>query len=115
MHLHHGRRVAKYKSTLLNNLLVKLRHWEGVDLMARGHCHFVGAEAEARVGYNRSFSKLTDKRVFAALSGGYLKTYVEDGGTSYAEDLDLDPIDIGMQRFILRPTRHTVEVRAVTG
>lgn len=113
MNLHHGRRVAKYKSTLLNNLLVKLRHWDGVDILARGHCHFVGAASEARVGYTQNFTELKDKQVFAALSGGYLKTYLEDG-SCYAEDWDLDPIDIGMQRFVLTPSRQGVGIRAVS-
>lgn len=113
LNLHHGRRIAKYKSTLLNNLLIKLRHWDGVDILARGHCHFVGAESEARVGYDRTFGRLRDKKVFAALSGGYLKTYREDGHC-YAEDLDLDPIDIGMQRFLLYPSRYGCRIEAVS-
>lgn len=114
MNLHHGRRIAKYKSTLLNNLLIKLRHWDGVDILARGHCHFTGAESEARVSYDQRFKKLRDKKVYAALSGGYLKTYQEDGHC-YAEDMDLDPIDIGMQRFLITPSRYGASIQAVTG
>jgi hypothetical protein len=114
MNLHHGRRIAKYKSTLLNNLLIKLRHWDGVDILARGHCHFTGAESEARVTYDQKFRKLRDKKVYAALSGGYLKTYQEDGHC-YAEDMDLDPIDIGMQRFVITPSRYGATIQAVTG
>lgn len=113
LNLHHGRRIAKYKSTLLNNLLIKLRHWDGVDILARGHCHFTGAESEARVTYDRAFNRLRDKKVYAALSGGYLKTYQEDGHC-YAEDMDLDPIDIGMQRFLLYPSRYGATIKAVT-
>lgn len=113
LNLHHGRRIAKYKSTLLNNLLIKLRHWNDVDILARGHCHFTGAASEARVGFDRHFHDLRDKKVYAALTGGYLKTYLEDG-SCYAEDFDLDPIDIGMQRFLVYPSRYGATVKAVT-
>jgi len=113
LNLHHGRRIAKYKSTLLNNLLIKLRHWNDVDILARGHCHFTGAASEARVGFDRNFRDLRDKKVYAALTGGYLKTYLEDG-SCYAEDFDLDPIDIGMQRFLVYPSRYGATVKAVT-
>jgi predicted phosphodiesterase len=109
----HGVATAKYKSTLLNNLLVKLRHWNDVDIIARGHCHYVGAMDEVRVGLNGNYKKLTQKNVYAVLSGGYLKTYLEDG-QCYAARADLDPIDIGMQRLTLYPSRYGLRIKAQT-
>ena len=110
--VHHGRRIARYKSTLLNQLLIKLRYWPSVRIMARGHCHYADASYESRVTANDNCTRLKEERAYAVLSGGYLKTYLEDGHC-YAEDYDLDPIDIGFQKLLLRPSRDGCKVEAV--
>jgi hypothetical protein len=60
---------------------------------------------------NANHTRIGDKRVAAVLSGGYLKSYREDG-ECYAEDMDLDPLDIGMQRIKVFPTRSGVSWEA---
>lgn len=108
LNLHHGKRTAQKKATLLNAYAEKLcAHWDGVDFLARGHCHFKGVEDREKMRPNANHSRIHDVRVASVLSGGYLKTYLEDG-SSYAEDADLDPIDIGMQRIRVYPTRSGV-------
>lgn len=105
LNLHHGTRTAKHKATLLNAYADKLcTHWDGVDFLARGHCHHRGLEDRLKMSANANHSRLGDKRVAAVLTGGYLKSYREDG-ESYAEDMDLDPLDIGMTRIRVYPTR----------
>lgn len=107
----HGKATSLYKSSLLNKYLIKLRHWNDVDILARGHCHYAGASGEVRVGLNGSYQKMNQRNVYAALTGGYLKTYLEDG-QCYAAREDLDPIDIGMQRFTLFPSRNGMRIEA---
>ena len=103
--LHHGTRTSKSKATLLNSNLAKLcTNWYGVDFLARGHCHHKGVEDRMLIGPNATHTRLGDKRVASVLTGGYLKTYREDG-ECYAEDMDLDPLDIGMQRIRIYPKR----------
>jgi hypothetical protein len=112
MNLHHGTHTAKYAATLLNQLLVKARYWPEVDILARGHCHYKRLGAEQRMGCDRHFHKLTDRPVYVVLTGGYLKTFREDG-ENYAEDMDLDPIDIGMARANIYPSRYGARIEAV--
>jgi predicted phosphodiesterase len=112
LNLHHGKRTAMSKATLLNTYIKKARYYPDVDILARGHAHYLGYEQEARVTCNANFTRLRDKNSYAVLTGGYLKTFMEDG-SCYAEDADYDPIDIGMQRFNLWPTRSGVRIEAV--
>ena len=108
LNLNHGNRTSKRKSTLLNSYVDKLcTHWDGVDFLVRGHCHYKGVEDKEKMRANATHSRVHDVRVAAVLSGGYLKTYLEDG-SSYSEDMDLDPLDIGMQRIRVSPTRSGV-------
>jgi hypothetical protein len=109
--VHHGTRTSRYKSTLLNSMLVRLSHWDNIDAMVRGHCHFLGVESDSRVRPNDNCTRLNDRRVYAILAGGYLKSFMPDG-ECYAEDMDLDPIDIGMQKMVLTPSRSGVTLRA---
>jgi hypothetical protein len=113
LNLHHGTHTARYRSTLLNQLLIKLRYWPTVDIMARGHCHFRDFSSEMRMATNANFSALHQRRAMAVLSGGYLKTFCDDDGAGYAEMKDLDPIDIGMQRVNIYPSRHGARLEAV--
>lgn len=113
MQLHHGRSTAKFKSTILKNILVKLRYWPEVDIMARGHCHFLGFDHEMRQGFDRGFTKTVEGRVIAVVSGGYLKTFSGNGNESYAEDADYDPIDIGMARINIYPSRYGARLECV--
>jgi hypothetical protein len=113
LNLHHGKRTAAKKATLLNAYAEKLcGHWDNVDFLARGHCHFKGVEDREKMRANANHSRIGDVRVASVLTGGYLKTYMEDG-SSYSEDADLDPIDIGMQRIRVHPTRSGVTWRAI--
>jgi len=113
LNLHHGRRTAAKKATLLNSYLDKLcTHWDGVDFLARGHCHFRGVDDRDKMRANANHSRIGDVRVASVLTGGYLKTYMEDG-SSYSEDADLDPIDVGMQRIRVYPTRSGVTWKAI--
>ena len=113
LNLHHGKRTAAKKATLLNAYAEKLcGHWDNVDFLARGHCHFRGVEDREKMRANANHSRIGDVRVASVLTGGYLKTYMEDG-SSYSEDADLDPIDIGMQRIRVHPTRSGVTWRAI--
>ena len=107
----HGNKTSNNKATLLNALMSKMRKWEGVDIIARGHCHHLGFTSDSRLGANANHTRLVDRNVYAVLSGGYLKTYIEDGAC-YAEDADLDPLDIGMQRLLIYPSRSGATVRA---
>lgn len=106
----HGKRTSKHKATLLNSYGEKLcHHWDNVDLLVRGHCHHRGYDDILKLCTNANHTKLKEKNVGVALSGGYLQTYREDG-EAYSEDLDLDPTDIGMQRIIVHPSRSGVHV-----
>lgn len=110
MNLHHGTHTAKYPSTLLNQLLIKARYWRDLDVIARGHCHFCRSEHQQLVGFDRHCTKTVDRRLVVFLTGGYLKSL--EGG--YAEDMDLDPIDIGMARLDIFPSRYGARLEAVT-
>ena len=113
LNMHHGTRTSKRKSTLLNAYADKLcTHWDQVDFLVRGHCHFKGIEDREKMVPNATHTRIGDKRVAAVLSGGYLKTYREDG-ECYAEDADLDPLDIGMQRITVYPTRSGITWKGV--
>jgi hypothetical protein len=105
--------MAQSKATLLNLYMKKLRFYPDVDILARGHCHYYGVEDEPRTTGNQNWTKLRDKNVYAALTGGYLKTFMEDG-SCYSEDADYDPIDIGYQRFNLYPSREGARIEAVS-
>lgn len=110
---HHGKRTARRKATLLHSYADKLcSHWDGTDILVRGHCHMRGVEDREKMRPNATHTRLSDVRVAAVLSGGYLRTYLEDG-SSYAEDGDLDPIDIGMQTIKVYPTRSGVTWEAI--
>lgn len=113
MNLHHGTHTARYKSTLLNQLLVKLKYWPSVDIMARGHCHFADFAHEPRMDTDKNFTRLKQHRALVVLSGGYLKTFMEGDRAGYAECKDLDPIDIGMQRVNIYPSRNGARLEAV--
>jgi hypothetical protein len=114
VNVHHGTHTARYRSTLLNQLLIKLRYWPTVDIMARGHCHFKDFASEERMATNATFTALHQKRTLAVLSGGYLKTFSEGDRAGYAEMKDLDPIDIGMQRVNIYPGQRGVRLEAVS-
>jgi len=108
LNLNHGNRISRKKATLLTAYADKLcTHWDGVDILARGHCHFKGVEDREKMRANATHTRIHDTRVASVLTGGYLKTYLENG-SAYSEDLDLDPIDIGMQRIRVFPTRSGV-------
>lgn len=111
INVHHGKKTAQSKATLLNHYLHKLRYYPDVDILARGHCHFLGVDNESRVTLGRK--ELKDKQVFACLTGGYLKTFLEDG-SCYSEDADYDPMDLGMQQFLLHPSRKGVFIEALS-
>jgi hypothetical protein len=113
LNLHHGRRIAKSKATLLNNYIAKLKYWPDTHIIARGHCHFYGYDQESRIHVNNSWTTLKDEIVYATLTGGYLRGYMEDGG-SYVEDMDLDPMDIGCQRMNLIPSRYGMKIQFLT-
>lgn len=113
MNLHHGTHTARYRSTLLNQLLLKLRYWPSVDILARGHCHFRGFVDEMRMNNNANFTALKQKRTLAVLSGGYLKTFGHEDDAGYAEVADLDPMDIGSQRVNIYPSRNGARLEAV--
>jgi hypothetical protein len=65
INIHHGRRQAKSKSTLLNAYMSKIKYWPDVHVIARGHCHFKGYDEESRVHVNRSWDTLKDEMVYA--------------------------------------------------
>jgi hypothetical protein len=113
INVHHGKRIAKSKSTLLNAYIAKLKYWPDTHVIARGHCHFNGYDQESRVHVNKTWDTLKEEIVFACLTGGYLKGYMEDGG-SYVEDMDLDPMDIGFQRMNLMPSRYGMKIQFVS-
>lgn len=113
MNLHHGTRTGRYPATLLNQLLIKSRHWPTVDVIARGHCHFCRSDHSERMTFDRNHTKPVGKRIFVVLTGGYLKTFAPTG-ENYAEDMDLDPIDIGMARLNIYPSRHGAYLEALT-
>ena len=112
VNVHHGKKTAVSKATLLNAYIRKLRYYPDVDIIARGHCHYLGFEPEPRVTCNANFTALKDRNAYAVLTGGYLKTFMENG-SCYSEDADYDPIDIGMQRFNLYPGRSGARIEPV--
>ena len=114
INLHHGKRVAKSKSTLLNAYLQKLDRWPDCHILARGHCHFRGYDSKTRCGVNKTWDSIRDREVFAVLTGGYIKGYMEDGG-SHVEDMDLDPLDIGMMQVNLKPSRYGMKIECTSG
>jgi len=59
---------------------------------------------------DRRNKRVHQRKVFVILTGGYGKSF-EDG---YAEALDLDPIDIGMARLDIFPSRHGAHLEVVT-
>ena len=113
IHAHHGKRTSTKKATLLNAYVEKLcTHWDGVDFLARAHCHYKGVEDREKLRANANHTRVGDVRVAAVLMGGYLKTYLEDG-SSYSEDMDLNPMDIGMQRIRVFPTRSGITWKGI--
>jgi hypothetical protein len=110
LNLHHGTHIAKYPSTLLNQLLIKARYWPTVDVIARGHCHFCRSDHQERQVFDRNYTRSVEQRIIVVLTGGYLKSLA--GG--YSEDMDLDPIDIGMAWLNIFPSRNGARIEAVT-
>lgn len=110
INVHHGTHTGKYPATLLNQLLIKARYWPTVDVIARGHCHFCRSDHQERMEFDRNHTRAIQRRIVVFLTGGYLKSL--QGG--YAEDMDLDPIDIGMARLDIYPSRHGARLEAVT-
>jgi hypothetical protein len=109
LNLHHGAHTGD-ADTLLRKLRMKMRYWPTVDVMARGHCHHLRQSSEERMVTDRRNKRVHQRKVFVILTGGYGKSF-EDG---YAEALDLDPIDIGMARLDIFPSRHGAHLEVVT-
>ena len=107
--LHHGSHTGD-ADMLLRKIRMKLRFWPEVDVMARGHCHHLRQTRERRMVTGRRNTRVTQRSVFGILTGGYGKTF--EGG--YAEAGDMDPIDIGMARLNIYPSRHGARIEAVT-
>lgn len=109
LNLHHGSHTGD-ADMLLKKLRMKLRFWPTVDVMARGHCHHLRQTHEPRMVIDRRNTRERERQVYAILTGGYGKTF--EGG--YAEAGDFDPIDIGMARLNIFPSRHGARLEVVT-
>ena len=107
--LHHGTHTGD-ADRLLRQLRMKLRFWPTVDVMARGHCHHLKQTSEKRMVPDRRNRDINHRKAFGILTGGYGKSFAG----SYAEAMDLDPIDIGMARLDIYPSRHGATLEAVT-
>jgi len=118
LNVHHGNKTSKDPEVLLKHYRAKLQYWPDVDVLARGHCHWLRHTSlrPMHVSWSRSDngrSRLVERPHYAVLTGGYLKTFVEDG-SNYAEDVDLDPIDIGVARLNVWPSRYGAKIEVVT-
>ena len=109
LNVHHGTHAGD-PDLLLKRLRMKMRFWPTTDVMARGHCHWCRHTSEKRMVTDRRNKKLHDRSVFVILTGGYGKSFEDN----YAEDMDLDPIDIGMARLDIFPSRYGARLEVVT-
>jgi hypothetical protein len=76
----------------LNKLVKKSAGWEGIDAIAMGHTHKLGAVAETRL--QPTATKVVARNIPLVNSGSYLRGYVEDDVT-YVEDAGLNALALG--------------------
>ena len=108
----HGKKTGQSVGAIINWAINRLRSYDDVDILMRGHHHHCFALKCANVSTGRSHSRLHDREGVIMGTGSAMKTMQEDA-KSYAEDADFMPVVLGFPRVALRPDRETVRMEAI--
>lgn len=109
LHCHHGKRGGTTKGGKANALDNQERNVEGMDIYFRGHGHqkILIPDSSVSVGFDEDGWPFERQRKIAkGSSGAYLKI-LEEGSTSYAEEAELKPTDLGCIFAEIRPFHYT--------
>ncbi len=109
----HGTKTSQYPGTLINWGTLRLRSYDDVDILMRGHHHHCFAVKVANVYTGPNHNNLKDREGVVVGTGSAYKTMQEEA-KSYSEDADFLPVVLGFPRIILRPDREVVRMEAAT-
>lgn len=105
----HGNKTGQEVGTLINWAVRKLRAYDDVDILMRGHHHHLFAQPCANVSNDTRHSRLRDRVCFVVGTGSALKT-LEEHVSSYSEEGDFLPVVLGFPRIFLTPDREIVHL-----
>jgi predicted phosphodiesterase len=105
----HGNKTGQQVGTLINWGAQKLRSYDDVDIIMRGHHHHVFAQKVANVSNDIRHSRLRDRVGMVVGTGSALKT-LQEKVKSYSEEADYLPVVLGFPRIVLAPERGRVRL-----
>jgi len=107
--VHHGAGCA-ITSSGRSRTLERLMELTDADITVAAHLH--GAKVESKVRLTLSGKrkdKLSEKRIFGALTGAYLRSYAE-GLTTYSERKAYYPTVLGSTKIVIQPDKEDIQV-----
>lgn len=108
----HGRKTGQKVGAIINWAVDKLRSYDDVDILMRGHHHHLFAQKCSNVSNDVGHKRLRDRDCMVVGSGTALKTLQEDV-KSYSEEADYLPVVLGFPVIRLTPDREVVRLEGV--
>jgi len=109
----HGRKTGQQVGAIINWAVQKLRSYDDVDILVRGHHHHLFTQKCSNVSNDVGHRRLRDRDCMVVGSGTALKT-LQESVKSYSEEADFMPVVLGYPVITLRPDRETVRLEGRT-
>ena len=106
---HHGAGYAQTPGGKLNKLRSAMDFFPGADLTLLAHVHEQKVEPSVVLDCDQNCTRIVQHRRRGAISGTYLRTYVE-GAAGYGEKKLYRPVPLGMTEIRFMPNKQDMRV-----